>query len=163
MILRVANLGYVCGLLRTARRDLATCAVCSVLGACPMASRRPSRGGGAPWGAPYYDRSGLGTRTCRGVLTPKRAVRTVTTMDLRNAPVFATQSIFGTSTSRQGVLCRDGIDRAIHLGDDLEGVSEKLSHGESIASALQAEFVSAAQLVVTVAMYVLAISPHSKA
>jgi len=34
---------------------------------------------------------------------------------------------------------------------------EKLSDGKSIASALQAEFVSAAQLVVTVAMYVLAI------
>jgi O-antigen/teichoic acid export membrane protein len=34
---------------------------------------------------------------------------------------------------------------------------EKLSHGESITSALHAEFVSAAQLVVTVAMYVLAI------
>jgi predicted Na+-dependent transporter len=34
---------------------------------------------------------------------------------------------------------------------------EKLAEGESIASALQAEFVSAAQLVVTVVMYVLAI------
>jgi hypothetical protein len=34
---------------------------------------------------------------------------------------------------------------------------EKLSHGESTTSALHAEFVSAAQLVVTVAMYVLAI------
>jgi hypothetical protein len=51
-------------------------------------------------------------------------------------------SILRTSISREGVLSCDGIDRAIHLGDDLEGVSE---------------FVSAAQLVVTVAMYVLAI------
>ena len=34
---------------------------------------------------------------------------------------------------------------------------EKLSDGKSIASALEAEFVSAAQLVVTVTMYVLAI------
>jgi O-antigen/teichoic acid export membrane protein len=34
---------------------------------------------------------------------------------------------------------------------------EKLSEGNSIVAALQAEFVSAAQLVVTVAMYVLAI------
>lgn len=34
---------------------------------------------------------------------------------------------------------------------------EKLSDGKSISAALQAEFVSAAQLVVTVAMYVLAI------
>jgi hypothetical protein len=34
---------------------------------------------------------------------------------------------------------------------------EKLSDGNSIASALQAEFISAAQLAVTVAMYVLAI------
>jgi hypothetical protein len=34
---------------------------------------------------------------------------------------------------------------------------EKLAEGKSIVSALQAEFVSAAQLVVTVAMYVLAI------
>ena len=34
---------------------------------------------------------------------------------------------------------------------------EKLSSGESIVSALQAEFLSAAQLVVTVAMYILAI------
>jgi O-antigen/teichoic acid export membrane protein len=34
---------------------------------------------------------------------------------------------------------------------------EKLSDGNSVVSALQAEFVSAAQLVVTVAMYVLAI------
>jgi O-antigen/teichoic acid export membrane protein len=34
---------------------------------------------------------------------------------------------------------------------------EKLSDGQTITSALQAEFVSAAQLVVTVAMYVLAI------
>jgi hypothetical protein len=34
---------------------------------------------------------------------------------------------------------------------------EKLSDGNSIASALQAEFVSTAQLVVTVAMYVMAI------
>jgi hypothetical protein len=34
---------------------------------------------------------------------------------------------------------------------------EKLSHGNSVISALQAEFFSAAQLAVTVAMYVLAI------
>jgi hypothetical protein len=39
---------------------------------------------------------------------------------------------------------------------------EKLSEGKSIASALQAEFVSAAQLVVTVAMYILAIARIQK-
>jgi hypothetical protein len=39
---------------------------------------------------------------------------------------------------------------------------EKLSEGKSIASALQAEFVSAAQLAVTVTMYVLAIARIQK-
>ena len=39
---------------------------------------------------------------------------------------------------------------------------EKLSDGQSITSALQAEFVSAAQLVVTVAIYVLAIARIQK-
>src|SRR5476649_1346560 len=35
------------------------------------------------------------------------------------------QSILRTSISREGLLCCDGIDRAIHLGDDLEGVSRE--------------------------------------
>jgi hypothetical protein len=39
---------------------------------------------------------------------------------------------------------------------------EKLADGQSITSALQAEFVSAAQLVITVAMYVLAIARIQK-
>src|SRR5579862_7053647 len=38
---------------------------------------------------------------------------------------YSIQSICGAQTSREGVLCCDGVDRAIHLGDDLEGVSRE--------------------------------------
>ena len=55
------------------------------------------------------------------------------------------QSILGTSNSRQGVVCSDGVDRAVQLGDDLEGISREAVRREvgTIGSATADRFLTA--------------------
>jgi hypothetical protein len=67
------------------------------------------------------------------------------------------QSVRGTSTAREAVYAVVALIVPFTVAMIWKEFHEKLSDGQSTAYALQAEFVSAAQPIVTVAMYALAI------